>query len=73
MSRKISKTNSDLNLLNARIDEMRISSDARRRAKASLARAAAVADTAAEIINIIKRLAQTMVIRPYRRLTTSLG
>lgn len=73
MNAKISKTNSNLDFLNARLDEVRMSSHERLRAKASLARAEAVAEAVVEIINLVKRLLMTLVVRPYRRLTTSVG
>lgn len=73
MNEKISKTNSDLDFMNARLDEVRMSSHARLGAKASLARIAAFAEAAAKIINLVKRLLKTLVVRPYRRLTTSVG
>jgi hypothetical protein len=46
---------------------------ARLRAKASLARAEAMADGIAAVVNLVKRLATALVVRPYRRLTTSAG
>ena len=73
MNQKISKTNSDLDVLSARLDEVRMSSHERLRAKASLARAEAVADAMVEIINLVKRLLKTLVVRPFRRLITSVG
>jgi hypothetical protein len=72
MSTKISRTNSNLEFLNARLDEIRMSSYERLRAKASLARAEAFANAVGAIINLVKRLLKTMVIRPYRHLTTSI-
>ncbi len=73
MSMKMSKTNQNLNDLYARLDEIRMSSHERLHAKASLARAEAMANGAAAIINLFSRLAKTLVLRPYRRLTTTLG
>lgn len=71
MSRKISKSNANETLLKARLDSIQMSSHERLRAKASLARAEAFADAAAEIINLIKRLAKVLVVRPFQRLTHS--
>lgn len=68
MSRKISRTNSDLEFLNARLDEVQISSYERLRAKARLAQAAAVADAVAGFVNLAKRLVTALVVRPVRRL-----
>ena len=73
MKVKINKTNSNLDFLNARLDEVRMSSYERLRAKASLARTEAVAEGVVKIINLVKRLLKTMVVRPFRRLTTSIG
>jgi hypothetical protein len=73
MTVKINKTNSNLDFLNARLDEVGMSSYERLRAKASLARAEAVAEVAVEIINLVKRLLKILVVRPYRRLTASVG
>lgn len=72
MSNKVSKTNSDLNFLNTRLDEVRMSNYERVRAKASLARAEAFADAAGAIISLVKRLLKTLVVRPYRHLITSI-
>lgn len=71
MSHKISKTNEREAFFIARLDEIRLSSHERLRAKASLARAEAFADAAAGIINLVKRLVKALVLRPYRRLTAS--
>ncbi len=71
MSRKISKSNANEGLLNARLDSIHMSSHERLRARASLARAEAFADVTAEIINLIKRLANVLVVRPFQRLTHS--
>jgi hypothetical protein len=73
MNEKIIKTNSNLDFLNARLDQVRMSSHERLRAKASLARSEAVAEVAVEIVNLVKRLLKTLVVRPYRRLMTSVG
>lgn len=71
MSRKISKSNANEALLNARLDSIQMSSHERLRAKASLARADAFANAVAGIINLIKRLAKVLVVRPFQRLTHS--
>lgn len=73
MDVKISKANSDLEYLNSRLDEIGMHDYARLRAKASLARAEAMADGIEAIVNLVRRLAKTLVVRPYRRLTTSIG
>ena len=73
MNEKISKTNSNLDFMNDRLDKVRMSSHERLRAKASLARAEAVADVVVEIINLVKHLLKTLVVRPFRRLMTSVG
>ena len=73
MSMKISKTNPDLEYLYARLDEVRMSGHDRLRAKASLARAEAVADLFIAVANAIHRLLNAIVIKPFRRLTATLG
>jgi len=73
MNDKISKTNSSLDFLNARLDEVRISSHERLRAKASLARTEAVADAAVRLIILVKRLLKALVVRPARRPANSAG
>lgn len=70
---KIRKTNADLDFLNARLDEVRMSSHERLRAKASLARSEAVAEAVVEIVNLVKRLLKALVVRPYRYLATLVG
>lgn len=71
MKETISKSKSDWDFLNARLDEVRMSSHERLRAKASLARTQAFADAAVAIVKLFKRLLKTLVVRPYRRLTTA--
>jgi hypothetical protein len=70
---KTNKTKSTLDFLNARLDEVRMSIDERQRAKAILARTEAVADAMLEFINLVKQLLKTLVVRPFRRLITSVG
>ena len=71
MRTKISKTNQREAFFNALLDEVRMSGHERLRAKASLARAEAFADAAETLINALKRAVKSLVLRPYRRLTTS--
>ena len=73
MNRKISKTNQEEAFFNALLDEVQMNGTERLRAKASLARAEAFADAVAAAVNFAKRLLKTVVVRPYRRLTTSIG
>jgi hypothetical protein len=73
MNAKISKTNENLDFFSARLDEVQMSEYERLRAKASLARAEAVADAVVELIGLGKRLLKTLVVRPFRRLMTSAG
>lgn len=73
MNAKISKTNENLDFFSARLDEVQLSEYERLRAKASLARAEAVADAVVELIGLGKRLLKTLVVRPFRRLMTSAG
>ncbi len=73
MNVKIRKTNHNMDFLNARLDEVRMSSHERLRAKASLARSEAVAEAVVEIVNLVKRLLKALVVRPYRYLATLVG
>lgn len=73
MNAKISKTNENLDFFSARLDEVQLSEYERLRAKASLARAEAVADAVVELIGLGKRLLKTLVVRPFRRLMMSAG
>lgn len=73
MKEKISKTSPSLEFFNARLDEVRMSGYERMRAKASLARAEAVAELAVEATGVVKRLFKTLLLRPIRRLTSALG
>lgn len=73
MKTKISKSNCRTAFFEAKIDELRISGHERLKAKARLAQAEAMADALAAIGGGIRRLLRSLVIRPLRRLTTSLG
>jgi len=73
VTRTISKTNTNLDRLNARLDEIGMHDYARLRAKAEMARAEAMIEGVEAMADLVKRLAKTLVIRPYRRLTHSIG
>jgi len=73
MKTKISKSNLRTAFFEAKIDELRISGHERLKAKARLAQAEAMADALAAIGSGIGRLLHSLVTRPLRRLTTSLG
>ena len=73
MTVRNSKTNDKLDLLNARLDAIQLADYERIRAKAQLARAEAMADLIAAIGRGLRRLLRTLVVRPIRRLTASLG
>lgn len=73
MNTNISKSNSDLVFLNARIDDIQMSDYARLRAKASLARADAFAQALVGIFVFFKRLLKTAAIRPVGRPTKLAG
>lgn len=73
MNRNISKTNESAAFFNALLDEVRMNGHERLRAKASLARAEAFADAVVNLIDLAKRVLKALVVRPYRRLTTTLG
>ena len=67
MSNKNSRTNSSLEYFNGRLDEVRMSSHERLRAKASLARAEAATEAAFRVIRLVKRLLTTLIVHPVRR------
>ena len=67
------KANDKLDFLNARLDAVRMADYERIRAKAQLARAEAMADLIAAIGRGLRSLLRTLVVRPIRRLTASLG
>ena len=73
MKTKISKSNLRTAFFEAKIDELRINGHERLKAKARLVQAEAMADTLAAIGSGIGRLLGSLVTRPLRRLTTSLG
>lgn len=73
MNQKISKTNEREAFFNALLDEVQMNGCERLRAKASLARAEAFADAVVGSYELGKRLLKTLVVRPFRRLTTSIG
>lgn len=62
-----------LESLYARLDEIRMADFDRLQAKASLARAEAVAQALRDLGTGAKRLLRTLVVRPIRRLTSALG
>lgn len=64
---------SDLEFLFSRLDEVRMSERERMRAKAHLARAEAVADFLAAGGRAIARLFEKRIVRPIRKIATSVG
>lgn len=73
MKDKISKANLDLEFLNSRLDEVRMSAHERLLAKASLARADAISDSLLELTGALKRLLKNFLVCPIRRLTSAWG
>jgi hypothetical protein len=73
MNQKDIKTNGDLAFFNARIDELQIGSYERIKAKAELARTEAIADAILAVSRGVRGLLKTLVLRPLRRFTASLG
>ena len=67
------RTDPNLEFLYARLDEIRMSGLERVRAKASLARADAIAGLMVDAANGARRLLCTLVVQPIRRLATSIG
>jgi len=73
MDMKISKTNGNLAFLRTRLDQVQMSAHERLLAEAQLARAEAVVEVVAELVNLGKRLLKALVARPARRPTASVG
>lgn len=73
MNALIRKTNSDLGFFNSRLDEIRISGHERLKAKAQLARAEAMVEAFFAIGRGLRGLFKSLLLRPLRRLTISLG
>ena len=70
---KISKSNQSVTLMQARLDEVRMSGHRRLEAQAQLARAEAMVDFLSAIAAGAKRVLRKLVLRPYHKLTASLG
>jgi hypothetical protein len=62
-----------MDFLYARLDQVHMSRSERIMAKAQLARTEAVADALFAMGRGAKRLLRTLVLRPFRRMTASLG
>jgi hypothetical protein len=73
MSSKQSRSEANLNDLYARLDAVRMSAYERERAKASLARAEAVAEAVDYAIHQVKRLLKNLLVRPFGRPTKLAG
>ena len=69
MIEKISKNN----VMHARLQEIRMSDYKRFEAEAQLARAEAVVEMLSDIAGGLGRVLRKLVLRPYRKLTASLG
>jgi hypothetical protein len=67
------KPNDNMDYVYARLDEVRMSQTERLMARAQLARAEAVAEAVFAVVHGSKRLLKTLVLRPFRRMTASLG
>jgi hypothetical protein len=72
MSDKVSKSNGEWELIEARLDEVGLSSYERIKAKAQLARAEAVADALAALSATVKRAVKQVFERPYHHPNTSI-
>ena len=73
MKPKISKSNASTAIIHARLDEMRLSGHERLEAQVQLERAEAAVELLSDIAGGLARLLRKLVLRPYRRLTASLG
>ena len=72
MSDKVSKSNGEWELIEARLDEVSLSSYERIKAKAQLARAEAVADALASLSASVKRAVKRVFDRPYHQPNASI-
>jgi hypothetical protein len=72
MSNKVSKSNGEWELIEARLDTVGLSSYERIKAKAQLARAEAVADALAALSASVKRAVKHLFDRPYHQPNTSI-
>jgi hypothetical protein len=73
MSARRIKPNDNMDFLYTRLDQVHMSPSERIMAKAQLARTEAVADAIFAMGRSAKRLLRTLVLRPFRRMTASLG
>jgi len=73
MKEKINKTNENLTLSRARLDQIQMSAHERLIAEAQLARAEAAVEALGALFALGRRLVKTLVVRPFRRTTTSAG
>lgn len=73
MTTKLSKTNPEAELFNARIDAMPMSADQRIRAKAEFARAEAFAEALAGLFHLVQRGLKGIADHTYHRPTASHG
>lgn len=73
MSERHIKPNDNMDFVYLRLDQVHMSQSERIMARAQLARAQAVADAVFALVHGAKRLLKTLVLRPFRRLTASLG
>lgn len=67
MTKKISKSNEDWELINARLAAVRMSGYNRLKAEAQLARAEAVADALAALAAYLTRAVKQLFARPYHQ------
>ena len=72
MNRKVSKSNDDWELINARLAEVRLRGYERIKAKAQLERAEAVADALAGLASSVKRALKHLFERPYHHPNASI-
>lgn len=73
MNAKISKTNENLVFFRTRLDQVQMSAHERLIAEAQLARAEAAVEALRALFALGRRLVKTLVVRPFRRTTTSAG
>jgi len=73
MKTTLNRTNSDRELLRARLDEIVMPSYERLTAQAHLERAEVISDLIVAVARKVKALTQSLVVRPWRRALDAMG
>jgi len=73
LTTKISKSNESAAFMQARLDEVEMNGTMRLQAEAQIARAEAMIEFVSALVVGVDRVLRKLVLRPYRKLTASLG